>query len=262
MIELLVVISIIALLIALLMPAIKRAREVARQVQCLSNEHQMLNGLYAYSSENDGLFPSSHGGMNAALTFELTSPWARTGRYLERTDGWHPHDGGDEGWTGLGMLYHGDLLSDPRVVYCPSQRFVTFTFPTGWENSPWPGYRVGSYYYRLFGQLSSGITEEDLESLHQHDPSIDGPLGLVSDIFHLGTPEWGPYPEQTAWSHDADPGLSVGFSDGHAAFQRDERAFRYANAFTHIGFNDFVVMQYWEMLDGDPSGVESLITLP
>ena len=264
LIELLVVIAIVALLIAMLMPAIKRAREVARQAQCLSNQHQILNGLYIYASDNEGLYPSSHGGMNVQLTFELTSPWAAPNRYLERN--WHPHDGGSEGWTGMGMLYHQEIFTDPMAMYCPSQEFKPFTYPAGWDGQEFAGgYRTGSYMYRLFGQVEgSGLTQDELLELHQHDPSVGGPIALVADIFVLyftGDPDWG-YPDITAWAHDDDPGIVVGFSDGHAAYRGDERAHRYSTVFTNFGFSGTVAMRYWQMLDGDSSGVEELIDLP
>ena len=53
MIELLVVITIIAVLIALLLPAIKNAREAARASMCLSNQRQICIGLASYALDYD-----------------------------------------------------------------------------------------------------------------------------------------------------------------------------------------------------------------
>lgn len=53
LIELLVVISIISLLIALLMPALQAARDVARQVQCLSNQRQVGQIAHVYANDYD-----------------------------------------------------------------------------------------------------------------------------------------------------------------------------------------------------------------
>lgn len=55
--ELLLVIGIIALLIALLLPALASAREQARALQCASNMRQMSNIWYIYSQDNDGTYP-------------------------------------------------------------------------------------------------------------------------------------------------------------------------------------------------------------
>lgn len=60
LIEMLVVISIIALLIALLMPSIKRSRESARAVNCLSNQRQVLLGIAHYAEDYLGTVPASY----------------------------------------------------------------------------------------------------------------------------------------------------------------------------------------------------------
>lgn len=55
LIELLVVIGIIALLIAMLMPALKRAREAALNVQCGSNLRQLQIAALQYAHDHQGV---------------------------------------------------------------------------------------------------------------------------------------------------------------------------------------------------------------
>jgi type II secretory pathway pseudopilin PulG len=57
LIELLVVIAVIAILAALLLPALSRAKEQAQITQCLSNLKQIGVGFRLYIDENEGRFP-------------------------------------------------------------------------------------------------------------------------------------------------------------------------------------------------------------
>jgi len=57
LIELLVVVAILALLIALLLPNLNKAKEVAKRTRCLANMRQIGAALFTYGGQNDGMVP-------------------------------------------------------------------------------------------------------------------------------------------------------------------------------------------------------------
>ncbi|OPZ31659.1 MAG: putative major pilin subunit [Lentisphaerae bacterium ADurb.BinA184] len=81
LIELLVVVAIIAILAALLLPALTRAREQARRAACLSNLRQVAIVLLGYANDSDGWFPPPDDAMlflfNGHLTVQDRHHWYR-----------------------------------------------------------------------------------------------------------------------------------------------------------------------------------------
>ena len=57
LIELLVVIAIVALLVALLLPSLQRAQELAHRIVCASNERLLANAAVLYADANQGWPP-------------------------------------------------------------------------------------------------------------------------------------------------------------------------------------------------------------
>ena len=68
LIELLVVIAIIALLVAILLPSLQNARELARRAKCLFNLRHMGTGAQMYAAENSDGLPYRYGVMTPSRT--------------------------------------------------------------------------------------------------------------------------------------------------------------------------------------------------
>ena len=80
LVELLVVIGILVILIAILLPAMARAREAARTVACASNIRQIGVACIAYANRNDGYLPvpvlASDGNTGLVLGYPESAIWA------------------------------------------------------------------------------------------------------------------------------------------------------------------------------------------
>ena len=61
LIELLVVIAIIAILAAMLLPALSRAKETAKRIACLNNLSQLSLAAHMYVDDNQGAYPARSG---------------------------------------------------------------------------------------------------------------------------------------------------------------------------------------------------------
>ncbi len=122
LIELLVVIAIIAILMAILVPALKVAREQARGINCQSNQRSLAQAYIMYADENDG---SMIGGFAAYDPTGGVPPWVMppldygAGGAIVRMNGADTNVTLQQRLNGLraGMLYR--YLKEVKVYHCP-----------------------------------------------------------------------------------------------------------------------------------------------
>jgi type II secretory pathway pseudopilin PulG len=151
MIDLMVSLAIVAILIALMFPAITSVRESARKVKCASNLRQIGLGIEMYAQDNRDNLPAS------VFLPKLNSQTVAVGAVDRMDTVLLPESefGGSvqSRWDGMGLMFRYEYVSAPGVFYCPSHRgnFAFVNTETDWGNTETIDQLIVNYLYRGMG---------------------------------------------------------------------------------------------------------------
>jgi prepilin-type N-terminal cleavage/methylation domain-containing protein len=234
LVELLVVISIIALLVALLLPSLKQAREAGRKVVCGSNLRQIGIAFHSYATDSRSAFPVSHFtdnfyGHDAWFAGEFQDEWTRQSGF-GGTSTPHNMDGFGKRYNRPAPTMLAPAYGSPEMFLCPNNRdlndksldfnywenfaaFLDHGNMTGaqWDaatgfNPTWPGNRNISYHLPSRGGQVSGGIPRWIRPLDQSEP---GYLPLAADMGRT-------YEQGVYGGHEDYVGLGGGQYDWHS----------------------------------------------
>jgi prepilin-type N-terminal cleavage/methylation domain-containing protein/prepilin-type processing-associated H-X9-DG protein len=124
LIELLVVIAIIAILAAMLLPALARAKSKAQATHCMNNSRQLMLGWMQYSTDNDDQLVNNYGQPYPALEEQ-----AKTYRsWVNNIMGWNATDllgNRIDNTDGITMAPFYKYSSGLGIYKCPADHFIS-----------------------------------------------------------------------------------------------------------------------------------------
>ena len=223
LIELLVVIAIIAILAAMLLPALGKARVKAQSVQCMNNLRQVMFAWRLYTDDNQGRLP-----FNTVFETDLTRSWCT---------GWLQYMVGTPDNTNrllftkalMGMYLSGEA----NIFKCPGDRTVNpprseprvrsismnAFFGGFWDGTSWPEIEARKGTWREYRKMDQVDQPANRWVFTDECPTLND--GFLVHLMPIGTtvlPLNGAMNDCPASYHAGSGALA--FADGHSEIHK------------------------------------------
>jgi prepilin-type N-terminal cleavage/methylation domain-containing protein/prepilin-type processing-associated H-X9-DG protein len=222
LIELLVVIAIIALLLAIITPGLKSAKDTAKRVTCGTRLKQIGTAMKMYSDAFDGLLPDDQN-----ITKDSRERHAYT---VYRNDPGYVYLNGKLKPLRFAYLYELNYIEVPEIFYCPGNimdlyKYESYIKPTAWGTLPqdynantsnqWV--RIGYTYYPVELNAPIDPLSQAPRELAKKYIRLNPNLPYATDVLH----------GRSNLSHKTKVRYSANalFADGHVTFCNDQDVF-------------------------------------
>ena len=205
LIELLVVIAVIAILMAILMPALRMAREHSKRSLCCSNARQVGIALHMYAQSWDGkVVPRVNSGGNPTKDPVPWISYVAYSRTYQRNSQYMPMH--------LAVFYEEHLIENPEVFYCPSQPRIS-SYPVSYHYSDYVSEGPWGSFFPVTNRGDSNYVRTSF-NYWLHGCNILDRLSLKPMVVD-NIQEWEVVPHQRSGQPQ---GLTALFGDGHVNF--------------------------------------------
>lgn len=211
LIEILIVIAIIAILAALLLPALSLAKSKAQRIACMNNLRQLGVACQVYPADNDGRLVENWPYALPAAVDQQTNCWVHGNMHYAFQA------------TNSALLRTGKLFpyaNNPDTYHCPGDHFVTNGAPLlrSYSMNSWMGSRYmereaptfGQKPYRTFvrdSELNAATPATLFFIADEHEATID------DGCFYISMNDGQIFENYPATRHDH--GYALTFADAH-----------------------------------------------
>jgi prepilin-type N-terminal cleavage/methylation domain-containing protein/prepilin-type processing-associated H-X9-DG protein len=227
LIELLVVIAIIAILAAMLLPALAKAKIRAQATMCMSNSRQLMLAWIQYYDDSDDQLVNNYGGQQPAIE-EFNKTYRS---WVNDVMAWGPKDPVGFPWTdldGITMAPFYKYAASTAIYKCPADNYISASQRAAGITARPRSYSMNMFFGMNDPNATPSTVNATFSDYRQFlkSGSIPNPSGLFvildehPDSINDGFLQTDPHPTSPVWNdlpasyHDGACGFA--FADGHS----------------------------------------------